>query len=1010
MKAKILVLFLLLPLLSHSQTLKSLATARGFTFGCGDTDPSIFNNDSTFNSLVAAQCNSIEPGNVMKQNAMEPSNGSYDFSQADLVMNYAAANSQTVTATAPVWDNASYGGGTPSWVSGLSSGALTTALQNYVAQFMTHMHTNYPGRMKQIALVSESSHQCPNNTYNPGYGTGPYCSILGPDTSSNAYARNVSGLTYFPEYVTVAYTQARATDPTAQLCYDDWGWEGSGASGYQYWLVAYLKSRGLVDCVGLEGQWQYQVIPSNVPSSSAIASTISAYQALGVTVYFSQVQLGIHTNGANNTVPNSYTSTVPADLTTQANTYSYLLSACLANPSTCSAFYVWGIGDKWAFIDAPSPYGVGAPQIYDANYNAKAAYTSIKNVLSSGITTYTLSTTTTGTGSGTISGCAGNYAAAASYSCTVTPTGGSTLSSVTGCGGSGTTTYSGTMPASACTVTATFTAGGGGGGCTPLAATLNPSDVLAALNSVSSCTTATVNLPVGNVNWTTGFTYTVPSNLTNLTIQGQTVVNCSGTPGNAGATCASVTDSSVISDTYQSNTSLIVINANTQASAVLRVTGLTMAGGAVGGTYSKYNGFIEIYSGSSQVRYDHNHCNMAPYSPNSNSSVCFKTFGAIVGVADHNFFELAPNSGGFPTQQTFSFGISVFGAYNDTIGNGDGTFSHPTAWGSSSTFYVESNTFIGGYTDDCGGAGAIGIRNNTIQGSYTQTHGTKSAAGPDRGCRLYEVYHNYITGPTSGIGPLDAVFGSKNATGLVWGNNLISGFYRYTNLCTDRNSCESPETAPPNGWGYCGTVHGGSDSSWDGNNNASTGWPCLDGIGRGQDVQALNGQAFPNRLNSITGTAAWSHQYLEPMYFFMNSGTPQAGTFAEVGSTDTSNNRDYYYDCGSLNSTCSGGFTGAAGTGYGTLANRPATCTAGAGGTYATSPTGSYGVAYFATDANSGNGELYVCSSTNTWTAIYQPYVYPHPLVSGTIPTPTSPSISGSLSLTGLAQLTGGPQ
>jgi hypothetical protein len=26
---------------------------------------------------------------------------------------------------------------------------------------------------------------------------------------------------------------------------------------------------------------------------------------------------------------------------------------------------------------------------------------------------------------------------------------------------------------------------------------------------------------------------------------------------------------------------------------------------------------------------------------------------------------------------------------------------------------------------------------------------------------------------------------------------------------------------------------------------------------------------------------------------------------------------------------------------------------------------------------------LYVCTSTNTWTGIYQPYAYPHPLVSG---------------------------
>jgi chitobiase/beta-hexosaminidase-like protein len=89
-------------------------------------------------------------------------------------------------------------------------------------------------------------------------------------------------------------------------------------------------------------------------------------------------------------------------------------------------------------------------------------------------------------------------------------------------------------------------------------------------------------------------------------------------------------------------------------------------------------------------------------------------------------------------------------------------------------------------------------------------------------------------------------------------------------------------------------------------------------------------------------------------------------------------------------------FTGATGTGFGLLSARPATCTAGSGGTYHASPTGSYGVAYWATDANSGNGELYVCTATNTWTGIYQPYTYPHPLVSGGSPSVANPVFSPS--------------
>lgn len=76
-------------------------------------------------------------------------------------------------------------------------------------------------------------------------------------------------------------------------------------------------------------------------------------------------------------------------------------------------------------------------------------------------TTYALTTATSGTGSSyvTISGCAGNYTAGQSYSCSisVSPSAAATLTGVTGCGGSGTTTYTGSMPAAPCQVTATAT-------------------------------------------------------------------------------------------------------------------------------------------------------------------------------------------------------------------------------------------------------------------------------------------------------------------------------------------------------------------------------------------------------------------------------------------------------------------------------------------------------------------------------------------------------------------------
>lgn len=97
-------------------------------------------------------------------------------------------------------------------------------------------------------------------------------------------------------------------------------------------------------------------------------------------------------------------------------------------------------------------------------------------------------------------------------------------------------------------------------------------------------------------------------------------------------------------------------------------------------------------------------------------------------------------------------------------------------------------------------------------------------------------------------------------------------------------------------------------------------------------------------------------------------------------------NRDFYNAVSASGQTSSTNpFNGTVGMGFGTLSNRPTTCTTNtqeAGG----------GVGYFATD----QGTLYRCSATNSWTVQYSPYVYPHPLQSGTAPPPTSPPLAPS--------------
>jgi polygalacturonase len=145
---------------------------------------------------------------------------------------------------------------------------------------------------------------------------------------------------------------------------------------------------------------------------------------------------------------------------------------------------------------------------------------------------------------------------------------------------------------------------------------------------------------------------------------------------------------------------------------------------------------------------------------------------------------------------------------------------------------------------------------------------------------------------------------------------------------------------------------------------------CVDQIGRGAGGYVSGSTPTPSgALN----------QALDPVYAWGNSGAFVTNAGMGVGyGTNVKANRDWYTDAmnGSptVQTSPTSPFNGTSGVGFGTLANRPTTCTAQVG--------------YFATDQGSwntsgngfGSGVLYACTSANTWTSYYTPYTYPHPL------------------------------
>lgn len=176
-----------------------------------------------------------------------------------------------------------------------------------------------------------------------------------------------------------------------------------------------------------------------------------------------------------------------------------------------------------------------------------------------------------------------------------------------------------------------------------------------------------------------------------------------------------------------------------------------------------------------------------------------------------------------------------------------------------------------------------------------------------------------------------------------------------------------------------------SESTWSGFNNGDAyevirSTVCIDQGGRGAGAYISGGSPSPSSA---------LNQALDPVYEWDDTVENLNGVQVITDTARIIANRDYYTDnsLGSPQAQTSptSPFTGASGVGFGTLANRPTSCTTGVG--YWATDQGSWN-----TSGNSfGQGQLYKCTSTNTWNLAYTPYAYPHPLVSGSSSGATPP-------------------
>jgi endo-1,4-beta-xylanase len=316
--AAALGLAMITPASAATGPLKTLAEAQGRYFGTALVQSNLTNTALT--NVSNAQFDMVTPGNEMKWDTTEPSNGVFNFGPGDAIVNFAVAHGDRIRGHNLVWHSQ-----LPSWVSSLPSTQVKAAMETHITTEVNH----YQGKLYAWDVVNE-----------PFNEDGSF--------RSDAFTTAFGGSGYIAD----ALRTARAADPTAKLYLNDFNIEGMGTkSNAMFTLVQSLISQGVpIDGVGFESHFILGQVPSTMQANMA------RFAALGLDV-----------------------PATAANLTQQANDYAAVVNDCLA-VARCVGVTQWGVGDADSWI--PGAFaGQGAATMWDNNYQPKPAFTAVQTAL-----------------------------------------------------------------------------------------------------------------------------------------------------------------------------------------------------------------------------------------------------------------------------------------------------------------------------------------------------------------------------------------------------------------------------------------------------------------------------------------------------------------------------------------------------------------------------------------------------------------------------------------------------
>jgi endo-1,4-beta-xylanase len=317
--------------------------------------------DPSLSQIASDQFSVLTPGNEMKWQVVEPQQGTFNWTGADNLVNFAEEHHERVRGHTLVWHNQ-----LPRWLTqGVATGMISSSqLRDLLHQHITTEVSRYRGRIWQWDVVNEMLADANPSQVRP---TDFWIANLGPGIIADAFR------------------WAHAADPKALLCYNDYNIAGEDGSNAKFnaalTLVGNLLAENVpIDCVGDQGHLDLQFGFNPI----LMTQDLQAFASLGLKVAITEadVRTFVETTDTNQTPIVSRTDLTPNHTANAAGSdwYVGMLQSCLA-VKACISFTVWGFADSESWI--PGTFkGEGDGDLYDVNLNPKPQFTALQQTLS----------------------------------------------------------------------------------------------------------------------------------------------------------------------------------------------------------------------------------------------------------------------------------------------------------------------------------------------------------------------------------------------------------------------------------------------------------------------------------------------------------------------------------------------------------------------------------------------------------------------------------------------------